>query len=87
LRKNGVLIGNVWRTVRGELPLRVYLKEGIIYMRAEGVPTDKPVDEKTTYEIDINPPALRLIEKGNIVSSGFPTIKLREVIISLEDVY
>jgi len=87
LEKNKEVIGEVWRTTGDTLPLRMYLKEDMLQMRAEGVPTYKGWEEKEAYEIDINLDYLRKIKNRELVGSGMPAISLRTVMISLEDVF
>jgi len=84
LEEEGQVIGEVWRTTDDTLPLRIYLKDVV---RAESIPTDKSWEEKEAYEIDITREFLHKIRGREVIGFGYPSIKLRTVIISLEDVF
>lgn len=90
LYRTGKLEGSI-RQISGPyhinrtLPLRLKVsKNG---WRAEGIPRDKPFEKKKSYKIDMPPDGPKKILKHEIIGSGFPTIRLRKIYISLEDVY
>ena len=55
--------------------------------RAEGLPLNKPLEKKKSYEIDLPPDGPEKILQGKVIGAGMPTIRLRKVYISLDGVY
>ena len=89
LKRKGSLEAKVWRTTGEELPLKLLVVDSEDKWRAQGIPEDKPYEEKQAYEIDIPKYAVNRLIRGHELSVGnfMSNISLRAVYFTLEDSY